>query len=183
MVKCNFSKEYITPIELRPVKQVDGGPIKQAQKDHTGDITHLKLQGLSRSCERGEGSGLQVNVEKSKVSIGEMGGELPTSDGGFNTAVQMGFVQMSGTGEMGGAFLTSGEEPDRAVQEDFAPTGCTGSGAEVGALSTVLVAGDPTTGCQISGAVEVSHVSSFGDYPRFTDAVAECSTTPVKSVR
>nr|POE66772.1 hypothetical protein CFP56_63915 [Quercus suber] len=172
-------KDDITHTELGPVKQADGGPIKQAQVDHTGDITHLKLQGLSQFCERGEGSGLQVNGEKSKLGTGDMGGELPTSNGGSDTVVQMGFVQMGGTNEMGGAFLTSGEEPDRAVQEDFSPTSCTGSGIEVGAPSTVLVAGDPATGCPISRAVEVLHVSSDGDHPRFTDAMVECSVTPV----
>ena len=98
---------------------------------------------MSRSCERGEGSGLQLCVEKSKLGAGEMGGELPTPDGGSDTVEQMGFVQMGGTGEMRRACLTSGEEPDRAVQEDLAPTGCAGSGAEVGAPSIVLVADDP----------------------------------------
>ena len=66
------------------------------------------------------------------------------------------------------------------MKEDLAPTGCAGSGAEVGAPSTVLVASDPSTGCPISGAMEDSHVSSSGDHPRFTVAMAECSTTPVK---
>ena len=55
-------KDVITPTELGPVKQAQGGPIKQAQEDllaktkhnQTGDSTHLKSQGLSRSCERGE---------------------------------------------------------------------------------------------------------------------------------
>ena len=72
-----------------------------------------------------------------------MRGELPTPDGGSDMAKQMGFVQMGGTSKMAGACLTSGEEPDRAVQEDLAPTGCAGSGAEVGAPSIVLVADDP----------------------------------------
>ena len=135
---------------------------------------------MSQSSERGEGSGLQVSVEKSKLGTGEMGGELPTSNGSSNMAVQMGFVQMGGIGEMGGACLTFGEELDRAVQEDFAPMGCIGSSAVVGAPSIVLVAGDPATGCPINGAVEVSHGSSSGYHSRFTDAVAKCSTTPVK---
>ena len=69
---------------------------------------------MSRSCERGEGLDLQVCVEKSKLGADEMGEELPTPDGGSDTAEQMGFVQMDGTGEMGGACLTSGEEPDRS---------------------------------------------------------------------
>ena len=68
---------------------------------------------------------------------------------------------------MGGAFVTSDDEPDRAVQEVSAPTGCTGSGTEVGAPSTALVAGNPVTGCPISGDVEVSHGSSSGDHTGF----------------
>ena len=107
------------------------------------------------------------------MGTGEMGGELPTSDGSSDTVVQLGLAQMGGTGEMGGVFLNSGEESSREVQEDFAPMGCTGSGAVVGAPSTILVAGNPATGCPISGAVESLHGSSSG-------AMAECSTTPEK---
>ena len=135
---------------------------------------------MSQSCERGEGSSLQVNAEKSKLGTEEMGRQPPTSDEGSDTAVKMGFVQMGGTGDMGGAFVTFGEEPDRAVQEDSAPTSCTGSGVEVGAPSTALVASNPATGCPISGAVEVSHGLSSGDHAGFFDAMAECLTTPVK---
>ena len=113
----------------------------------------------------------------------EMGRQPPTSDEGSDTVVKMGFVQMGGTGDMGGTFVTSGDELDRAVQEVSAPTGCTGSGTEVGAPSTALVAGNPATGCLISGVMEVSHGSSSGDYPGFFDAMAECSTTPVKRAK
>jgi len=168
-----------TSTELGPVKQANGGSFKQAQEDHFGDITHLKLQGLSRSCERGEGSGSLVSVEKSYIGFGEMGEEISTSNRGSDTAVQVGFVQKGVSSEMGGVSLIS-SEPDRVVQKVVAPTGCSGSGAEVGANSGVLVAGDPATECPISGAVEVSHVSSSGDHPRFTDAVAESSTIPEK---
>nr|POE64321.1 hypothetical protein CFP56_49863 [Quercus suber] len=172
-------KDDITHTILKLVKQTNGGPIKQAQVDHTGDITHLKLKGLSRFCERGEGSGLQVSVEKSNIGSGEMGEEIPTFDGGSNAAVQLGFVQMGVSGEMGGAYFIF-SEPDRAVQEAFDPTGCSSSGAEVGATSVVSVTGDSATGCSISGVAEVSHVSSSGDHPRFTDAVAESSKVPVE---
>ena len=66
------------------------------------------------------------------------------------------------------------------MQEVFAPMGCTGSGAEVGVPSTVLVGDDPVTDCPISGAVEISSISNSVAHPCFTNAVAECSTTPVK---
>ena len=111
-----------------------------------------------------------------------MGRQPPTSDEGFDTVVKMGFVQMGGTGDMGGAFVTSGEELDRAVEEDSTSTGCTGSSAEMGAPSTALVAENPATRCPISGAMGVLHGSSSGDHPDFFDAMAECSTTPVKRV-
>nr|POE91495.1 hypothetical protein CFP56_14605 [Quercus suber] len=172
-------KDDITHTDFGNIKQADGGPIKQAQVDHIGDITHLKLQGLSLLCERGEGSGLQVSAEKSNIGSGMMEVEIPISDGGSDTAVQMGSVQMGVSGEMGRASLIS-SEPDRAVQEDSDPTGCSSSGAEVGATSVVSGAGDPTMGCPISGAVVVSPVSSSGDHPRLTDAVAESPTVPVK---
>nr|POF13417.1 hypothetical protein CFP56_22936 [Quercus suber] len=172
-------KDDITHTEFGNVKQANGGPIKQAQVDHIGDITHLKLQGLSLLCECGEGSGLQVSAEKSNIGFGMMEVEIPISDGGSDTAVQMGSVQMGVSGEMGGASLISGE-PDRAAQEDSDPTGCSSSGAEVGATSVVSGAGDPTMGCPISGAVVVSPVSSSGDHPRLTNVVAESPTVPVK---
>ena len=73
---------------------------------------------------------------------------------------------------MGGALLTSDGGPDRAVQEVFAPMGCTGSGAEVGVPSTVLVVDDPVTDCPISGAVEISSISNSVGHPCFTNAVA-----------
>ena len=109
-----------TSTELGPVKQADGGSFKQAQEDHFGGIahlklylskkiTHLKLQGLPRPCERGEGSGLPVSIKKSNLGSGEMGEEFSTSDGGSDTAVQMGV-----SGEMGGASLIS-SEPERAM--------------------------------------------------------------------
>ncbi|KAK7828851.1 hypothetical protein CFP56_029888 [Quercus suber] len=145
-------KDDITHTEFGNVKQANGGPIKQAQVDHIGDITHLKLQGLSLLCECGEGSGLQVSAEKSNIGFGMMEVEIPISDGGSDTAVQMGSVQM----------------------------GCSSSGAEVGATSVVSGAGDPTMGCPISGAVVVSPVSSSGDHPRLTNVVAESPTVPVK---
>ena len=181
-------KDIITPTELGPIKKAHGGSIKQAQDDllaktkqnHNGDLTHLKSQGLSRSCERGEGSGSHVNAKKSMLGTGEMGGDLPTSDGGSDTAVQEVFVPTSCTSEMGGALLTSDGGPDRMVQEVFAPMGCTSSGAEVGVPSTISVANDPATDCPISGAVEILYVSNSIGHPGFTDAVAGCSKTPVK---
>ena len=116
-------KNVITPTELGPIKQAYGGPIKQAQDDllaktkqnHTGDLTHLKSQGVSRSCERGEGSGSHVSAKKLTLGTGEMGGDLPTSDGGSDTAVQEVFVPMGCTDEMGGVLLTSDGGPDRVV--------------------------------------------------------------------
>ena len=170
----------ITPTALGLAKQADCGPIKQAQEDHTGDINHLYPQGSTRFSERGEGSSLPVIAEKSKPGTDEMGRQPPTSDEGSDTVVRMGFVQMGGTGDMGGAFVTSDDEPDRVAQEVSAPMGCTGSGTEVGAPSTALVARNPATGCPISGAVEVSHGSSSGDHSDIFDAMAECSTTPVQ---
>ena len=104
--------------------------------------------------------GSHVSAEKSMLGTGEMGGDLPTSDGGSDTAVQEDFVPTGCTGEMGGALLTSDGGPDRAGQEVFALMGCTGSGAEVGVPSTVSVADDPVTDCPISGAMEISYVSN-----------------------
>nr|POF27376.1 hypothetical protein CFP56_14493 [Quercus suber] len=68
-------KDVLAPTKLEPVKQAHGGPIKQAQDDllaktnqnQTGDSNHLKSQGLSRYCERGEGSGSHVCVKKSTL--------------------------------------------------------------------------------------------------------------------
>ena len=165
--------------ELEPVKQTNDGPIKQAQEDHLGNLTHLELQGLSRFCERGKESSLQANAEKSNIGSGEIGEEIPTFDGGFDMAVQMGFVHMGVSGEMGGDSLISGEL-DRAVQEAFAPTGCSSSGVGVGATFVVLVAGDLMMGGLTSGPVEVSHVSSSGNHPNFADVVAKSLTIPVK---
>nr|POF10255.1 hypothetical protein CFP56_49590 [Quercus suber] len=172
-------KDNITHAVLRLVKQTDGGPIKQAQGDFTGDKTHLNLKGLSKFCERGEGSGLQVSDEKSNVGSSEMGEEIPTFDGGSDAAVQLGFGQMGVSGEMGGAFFIFGE-PDRVVQEAFDPTGCSSSGADVGATSVVSVASNSAMRCPISRVTEVLHGSSFGDHPRFSDTVAESTKVPVE---
>ena len=108
-----------------------------------------------------------------------MGEEIPTFDGGFDMAVQMGFVQMGVSGEMGGDSLISGKL-NRAVQEAFALTSCSSSGVGVGATSVVLVAGDLMMGGLTSGPVEVSHVSSSSDHPSFADVVAKSLTIPVK---
>ena len=184
-------KDVITPPELRPVKQAQGGPFKQAQDDllaktkqnQTGDSTHLKSQGLSRSCERGEGSGSHVCAEKSTLGTSKMGGDLSTSDGGSDMAMQEVFAPMGCTSEMGGDFSTSNGDSNMAVQEGFAPMGCTGSGAEVGVPSTISIADDLATDCLISGAVEVSCVSNSNGHPSFIDTVVGCSMTPIKRAK
>ena len=137
---------------------------------------------MSRFCERGKESSLQANAEKSNIGSGEIGEEIPTFDGGFDMAVQMGFVHMGVSGEMGGDSLISGEL-DRAVQEAFAPMGCSSSGIGVGATFVVLVAGDLMMGGLTSGLVEVSHVSSSGNHPNFADVVAKSLTIPVKRAK
>ncbi|KAK9997824.1 hypothetical protein SO802_017427 [Lithocarpus litseifolius] len=82
---------------------------------------------------------------------------------------------------MGGDLSTSDGDSDMAVQEEgFALMGCTGSGAEVGVPSTISVADDPVMDCQISGAVEVSCVSNSDGHFSFTDSMVGCSTTIVK---
>ena len=190
-------KDVITPTELGPVKQAQGGPIKQAQEDllaktkhnQTGDSTHLKSQGLSRSCERGEGSGSHVCAEKSTLATGKMGGDLSTSNGGSDMAVQEVlevqefYAPMGCTGEMGGEFSISNGSSNMVGWEGFAPTSCTGSCAEVGVSSTVSVADDPTMDCPISRAMEVSCVSNSDGLPNLTDIVVGCSTTPMKRAK
>ncbi|KAL0002319.1 hypothetical protein SO802_016100 [Lithocarpus litseifolius] len=181
-------KDVITPTVLGPAKQAQGGPIEQAQDDllaktkqnQTGDSTHLKSQGLSRSCERDEGPGSHVCAEKSTLGTGEMGGDFSTSDGDSYMAVQEVFVPMGCTGEMGGDLSTSVGGSDMAVQEGFALMGCTGSGAEVGVPSTISVADDLVTNCLISGDVEVPCVSNSNGHPSFNDSVVGCSTSTVK---
>lgn len=157
-------KDVIAPTELGPVKQAHGGPIKQAQDDilaktkqnQTNDSNHLKSQGLSRSCEQGEGLGSHVYAEKSTLGTSEMGGDLSTSNGGF----------------------------EMLVQEVFVPMGYPGSRAEVGVPSTVSVVNDSVTDCPISGAVEVLCVLNSNGHLSLTDTVDSsnvgCSTMPVK---
>jgi len=156
-------EDVIAPIALRPIKQAYGGPIKQAQDDllaktqqiQIGDSNHLKTQGLSRSCERGEGSSSNDFTEKSMLVA-------PC------------------TGKMGGDFSTSNEGSEMAVQTSFVSMGYPGSSAEVGVPSTVSVADDPVMDFPISGVVEVSCILNSDDQPSFIDTVdsskAGCST-------
>ena len=171
-------KAVLTDTDFGPVRQTQGGPIKEAQDDllaitkpnQTGDSTHLKSHGPTRSCERGEGLGSHVCAEKSTPGAGELGGDVSTSDGGSVTAVQdILIAPMVCTSEMGGVFSNPDGGSDMEAQVGFVPMGCTGSGAD-----------NPATECPISGAVEVSCLSNSVDHPSFTDTVVGCSTALVK---
>ena len=170
-------KAVLTDTEFGPTRQTQGGPIKQAQDDllaitkptQSGDSTYLKSHGSTRSCERGEGSGSHVCVEKSTPSAGELGGDVLTSNGGSVTAVQEIIAPMVCTGEMGGVLSNSDGGSDMEVQVGFVLIGCTGSSTD-----------DLATECPISGAMEVSCLLNFVDHPSFTDTTGRCSTTLVK---
>ncbi|KAK9997579.1 hypothetical protein SO802_022265 [Lithocarpus litseifolius] len=155
-------KAVSAPNEFGPVQQANGGPLKQAQDDlvaitkhnQTGDSYHLESQVLSRSCERGEGSGSHACAEKMALVSGEKRGVLSTSDGGS----------------------------EKGMHEFSVPMGYPGSGAEVGVPSTASVADDQVTDCPISGVVGVLTSDGLPSFTvTVNPADEECSTLRVES--